>query len=313
MLQLPDKIKRYATPIVFIFICTYNSHAQLIEFGPILRDSSAAYLKDTIPKWTKKTEMSANMSQTSYTNWANGGDNSFSITGLVNSYWNYTKKHVCLDNSLDLAYGLQYQNSQFAKTDDKIDFASKYGQLMTKQWYGAAFLSFKTQFSAGFSDGERVSNCLSPGYLIMAVGVDYKPGKDLTTFISPATDKITMVIDANVDPESYGINNGGRVRNELGAYLRAKFHRLFFKNTVEVSTKVELFSDYLHNPQNVDINWEALIKLKVNKYISSTISTQLMYDDDIKNPTEDASGEIVERGARVQFKEIIGIGLSYTL
>jgi hypothetical protein len=313
MLRFQNKIKRYTLAILLIIPATYNSHAQLIAFGSILRDSSAAYLKDTIPKWPKKTELSANMTQTSYTNWANGGSNSFSISGLVNSYRNYTNKHVCWDNSLDLAYGLQYQDSRFAKTDDKIDFASKYGQLITNQWYAAAFVNFKTQFSAGFSDGDRVSNCLSPGYIIMAMGVDYKPDKDLTLFISPATDKITMVIDDKVDPSTYGINNGHRLRNELGAYLRAKYHQMLFENTVELTTKVELFSDYLHNPQNMDMNWENLIKFKVNKYISSTISTQLMYDDDTKTSEEDASGETIERGARIQFKEIIGVGFSYTL
>lgn len=305
--------KHFLTLILLTAAAWQNVDAQLIEFGPIIKDSTSAYVKDSVPKWAKKTEIHVNMAQSSYTNWANGGENSLSVNGRVYSYWNYSKQFVRWDNSLDLAYGMQYQDSEFAKTEDKIDFSSKYGRLITKQMYGAGFFSFKTQFTTGYSDGERISNCLSPGYTITAVGIDYRPDKNFTAFLSPITDKITMVLDDKVDPSTYGTLDGHRMRNELGAYLRTKLNRAFFQNTVDLSTKVELFSDYLHNPQNVDVNWECLVKLKVNKYISSTISTQLMYDDDTKTIRVDENGDSVERGARVQFKEIIGVGIVYIL
>lgn len=66
----------------------------------------------------------------------------------------------------------------------------------------------------------------------------------------------------------------------------------------------------MKNPQNVDVNWSTLTTFKVNKFISATLSTQLIYDDDIKvlRTTGDQKGTV---GPDVQFKQVLGVGFTY--
>lgn len=85
---------------------------------------------------------------------------------------------------------------------------------------------------------------------------------------------------------------------------------------VGLTTRIDLFSNYLNNPENIDINWEVLISMKVNKFMSSTISTQLLYDDDVTLQKKDPIVEddvVIDsgRGPGVQFKEVLAIGFSY--
>ena len=56
-----------------------------------------------------------------------------------------------------------------------------------------------------------------------------------------------------------------------------------------------------------DRNWDVLISMKINKVLAATINTTLKYDNDGK--TVDDNG--VKKGAKVQFKEVLGIGLAY--
>lgn len=112
---------------------------------------------------------------------------------------------------------------------------------------------------------------------------------------------------------AFGVDKGKNIRQELGGYARMEFKKSnfeegFFKNLTLLS-KLDLFSNYLKNPQNVDVNWENLIGMKVNKFITVSLNTQLLYDADIKI---DYNGNTIEDDkARVQFKEIFGFGFMY--
>ena len=77
---------------------------------------------------------------------------------------------------------------------------------------------------------------------------------------------------------------------------------------VSFTTKIDLFSNYANNPQNIDVSWETLIGMKVNKYISVSFNTHLLYDDDVKIQVPDEEKSV---GSLVQFKEIFGVGFSY--
>jgi len=278
--------------------------------------------KDTLDGWKTGGIASLNLTQVALTNWAAGGENSLSVNGLVSLYANLKKGNSTWDNSLDLAYGMLQQGSDDArKTDDRIDFTSKYGQKASKNWYYAGLVNFKSQMTTGYnytdSTKEEVSNFLAPGYLLGAIGMDYKPNEVFNLFISPITMKTTIVNDQTladegafgVDPAEY--DNGGTLtskgkttRSEYGGYLRALLKKDIMKN-INLQTKLELFSNYEYATQ-VDVNWEVLIAMKVNKYISATLSTQLLYDHDVD--ILDKNGSI---GPRTQFKEVIGVGISY--
>ena len=80
---------------------------------------------------------------------------------------------------------------------------------------------------------------------------------------------------------------------------------------VVFQTKLDLFSNYLNKPQNIDVSWETLLSMKVNKFISATLSTHLLYDDDIKIAVDtDDDGVTDKTGPRIQFKEVLAVGFS---
>ena len=225
---------------------------------------------------------------------------------------------------------LQSGKAPLRKNEDKIDFSSKYGRYAFKDyWYYTALVNFKSQFANGYNypnDSTVISHFLAPAYVLGAIGIDYKPNAYFSMFISPVTSKTTivyseMLADAGaygVEPAEYDtagvkIKDGQMVRSEFGGYFKLTYKKDIFKN-VNFATKLELFSNYINEPQNIDVNWENIIGLKVNKYISASISTNLIYDHDIPVPVErtDANGATyMSTGPRLQFKQVLAVGFSY--
>ncbi len=275
--------------------------------------------------WKTGGTVGLNLSQVHLENWASGGQSSVSASGLVNLFANYTKGKGTWDNTLDIAYGLlrQGQNGVVLKTDDRIDFASKYGHKATEHWYYSALLNFRSQFAPGYNlvDGvpdksNVISNFLAPAYMLASLGMDYKPNDKFTAFLSPTTYKMTVVMDSSLSAAgAFGVDPGTNVRSEIGGYVRMAYNTNLVEN-VGLTTRIDLFSNYLNNPENIDINWEVLISMKVNKFMSATISTQLLYDDDVTLQKKDPIVEddvVIDsgRGPGVQFKEVLAIGFSY--
>ena len=280
---------------------------------------------DTTFGWKKGGVFALNLAQTSLTNWAAGGQNSLAFNGLFSGFANYKKGKSVWDNSLDLGYGLlkQGKNEAFRKTDDKIDFTSKYGHEAFKNFYYSAFLNFKTQMTPGYNypdDSTRISDLFAPAYLLLALGMDYKPNPYFSAFLAPLTGKFTFVADPWLsDAGAFGVKPGEKSRSEIGGYFRAFYSKNDFKNeflrNISFTTKIDLFSNYADKPQNIDVNWEILLAMKVNKFFSVHFNTQLVYDDNIKVPYDKDGNKTIETGeavaSKIQFKEILGVGLSY--
>lgn len=291
---------------------------------------------DTTGKlWTKGGVANINLTQVSLTNWAAGGFNSIGGVAMFNGFANRHGLKTEWENSMVLAFGGQmlaaqgdsYDNSEPLKTEDRIELNTKWGRELKKPWYLAALGQFRTQFTEGFSGppsvNRRISNFLAPGYLIAGVGVDYRPNDHFSAFISPATMKLTIVNDDYLwqgitDPEArlYGVKNGSTTEFELGGYIRLQYQTEISKNFTFL-TRGDLFSNYLRNPQNMDVTWETLWTLKVNKWFGATLNTLLLYDHDIDVPklkTDEATGlKVPAPGPGTQFKEVLGIGLTFTL
>lgn len=283
---------------------------------------------DSLDGWKKGGLIALNISQVGLTNWAAGGQSSVAMNGIVSLYANLKKGRATWDSSLDLGYGILRQgsgvalkNGVFLKTDDKIDLVSKYGQRASEKWYYAGLINFNTQSTPGYTypnDSVVISRFMAPAYLLGAVGMDYKPNDAFTAFISPITMKTTFVNDDSLAAAgAYGVQSavydglgnvlekGKKYRMEYGGYIRLSYKKTFMEN-VTWTSKLSLFSNYANNPQNIDVNWENLLELKVNKFISCNITTHLIYDDDIR--ITDSKGN---SGPRTQFKEVIGVGFSY--
>lgn len=278
--------------------------------------------------WTRGATVNINFTQVSLTNWAAGGFSSVGGIALFNGFANKHKGRVVWDNTLSAAFGGLSQDGQDpVKTDDRIQLTSKWGYELKKPWYFAALADFKTQFTEGFdgTTGARISNLFAPAYLTLALGLDYKPNDHFSAFISPLSARITFVNDeALADAGAFGVDkaeydlttgdliaHGKTTRFELGAYARAQYTRDLAKN-FSFLTRMELFSNYLKNPQNIDVIWETLWTLKVNTWLGVTLNTLLIYDDDVLVIKKNDEG-VPYTGPGTQFKETLGVGLTFKL
>jgi len=307
-------MKRVRIIAILLLCCpVYSSFGQVTEAEAKLITQTA----DTVKGWKKGGVIGMNLAQTSLTNWSAGGQNSVAYNGIFSVFANYKKGKTAWDNSLDIGYGMLKQDKAISKkTDDKIDLLSKYGREAFKSFYYAALLNFKTQMTTGYnyptdSTKTKISNRFAPAYLVGALGIDYKPNAYLSIFAAPFTGKITFVTDTALSNiGAFGVDPGDKTNSEFGGYLRLIYSKNDFKSefmkSVSFTTKIDLFSNYLKDPQNIVVNWETMIALKINKYISVNLNTQLIYDDKIKIADDKGVTK-----PRIQFKEILGVGLSF--
>lgn len=291
---------------------------------------STSVAADTIPKnWKLQATYGLNGTQSSFVNWAAGGRNNISVLGYIEASAKYAIDRITWDTDLGLSLGgMKYfskgNNEDLQKTDDRIDFATKVGYKLKEHWYFSLLGGFKSQFMNGFSypnDSIRVSKFMAPGYVNLSLGIDYVPNKKFSAFISPLSTKLTFVqdevlsnagafgVEGAVYDETTGdvITNGKRFRGEFGAYIKIQYNQTIAKN-IELKSKLELFSNYLNNPQNIDVNAEIIMNFKVNSWFSASVNWLLIYDDDID--IRDSKGDF---GPRTQFKSVIGLGVSYTM
>ncbi len=266
------------------------------------------------PAWKYGGRSAINFSQLSLVNWAAGGENSYSLAGLVQLFNKYHKGKATWDNTLDIGYGLIKQGELgIRKSDDKVDFLSKFGYHAINRWYYSGMLNFKTQMDMGYQydkTGEKtlISDLLAPGYLLTSLGMEYKSkNDDFYILISPFTGKTTFVRNSTLSKAgAFGVDPGKTVRQEFGGFAKIAYKKEIWTN-VNLTTKLDLFSNYLANPQNIDLNLETILMMKVNKYLVTSITMNLIYDDDINITDKDGN-----TGPRTQFKEVLAIGLSYS-
>lgn len=281
------------------------------------KEYSGTNFSDTVPKppaWEYGGRSDISFSQVSFVNWAAGGENSYSLAGLIQLYSKYKKGKANWANTLDLGYGIIKQGELgVRKADDKIDFMSKFGYLAINRWHYSGMLNFKTQMDKGYkyeSTGEStlISDLMAPGYLVTSVGMEYKSKDDkFYVLIAPFTGKSTFIFNDSLSQAgAYGIEPGNRIRQEFGGFTKIAYSKEIFTN-VNLATKLDLFSNYLENPQNIDINLETIIMMKVNKFLVTSITVNLIYDDDIN--ITDSKGNT---GPRTQFKQVLAVGFSYS-
>lgn len=278
--------------------------------GKIKKDD----VKDTIPKlWRKGMNINVNINQGSLSNWAAGGDN-FSLSVGSNLYaWAFYKKgRRSWDNVADLAFAyLNTTSLGGRKSDDRIDLTTKYGYDIGRNWYVSGLVNLRTQFANGYlySDTTKQlsSKFFSPAYVLVSPGFDYKPDNSFSLFLSPITSRFVFVMDDVLSKQgAYGVDTGKHFKYEIGAYLSANYVKTFAKN-MTYKGRLDLFSDYLHNPQNIDVFFTNALELKVNKWISALLTLDMIYDDDVKVFENKSTGVM---GPRLQIKQVIGVGFA---
>jgi hypothetical protein len=264
--------------------------------------------------WKTGGIFNLNFGQGSQSNWAAGGDDfSLSIASYLGFYAFYKKEKYSWDNTIDLNYGLVNTTSLGTrKNDDRIDLLSKVGYALNPKLNIAGLLNFHSQFSKGYnynSDGTKdlLSNFLAPGYVLLSLGLDYKPAEGLSIFVSPITSRWTIVNDDTLSAKgAYGVTPGKKVKNEIGAFASITYIKNLSK-VIAYTGRLDLFSNYEHNPQNVDVMMNNMFTAKLSKVLTASLGLNLIYDDDVKlfGPNHDSPA--------LQLKSLIAVGLSVKL
>lgn len=277
---------------------------------------------DTTNYWLTKGNAQLLLNQASFTNWVQGGNNSYSGTAMLNYNITYNDSITIWENVFDFGYGL-INTSEFGtrKNEDKIDILSNFNHIAATDFYYTGKLNFKSQFVEGFNypnDTTVVSNFLSPAYVILSAGMTYKPNADFSFYLSPATGKMTIVNDEVLSAAgAYGVTPGEMTRFEFGAYATIDFKKEVMEN-ITFKSKLDLFDNYTNpiaeNRANIDMNWQNSLNLTVNDFITVNIFAHLIYDHDIAVPIYGTvAGEevVVKTAPRLQVKQTLGLGFSY--
>ncbi|OEK07211.1 hypothetical protein BFP71_01430 [Roseivirga misakiensis] len=268
--------------------------------------------------WKDGGRFNLNIQQVGLTNWAAGGESSVAIGAAVEGFVNYEKDDVVWENKGRIAYGVIRNGgggNRFEKTNDVVDFSSKYSQKFSEKVLLTSAVNFRTQMDngvkieniAGTSDTRRIliSDFMSPGYLQASLGLTYRETKKgYSVTLAPFTGRFTFVLnDSLSNVGSFGVEAGETIRSEAGISLTGGVQRDVMEN-VKLQMNFNLFSNYDKFPNTV-VNVEAGLNLKVNDYIQSNISSQIIYDDDVIITRSDGS-----RGRDLQIKNVINVGFT---
>lgn len=271
--------------------------------------------------WTHKGNTGLNLSQSSYTNWAAGGQNALCWLGTYNYAINYSKDKWKWDNTLSTALGYSYFNFHLKpiKTDDKIEFTSLAGLKATDKLNYSLEFAFRSQFANGYDYAKDstspISLFLAPAYITLGAGVQWVPNKHFSINFAPLAGRVTIVNDDTLSARgAFGVTPGEKVRYEFGARATAKMNYTVVEN-VNFESKLELFSNYLDHPERVDVDWQNMLIMKVNSWLNCNVSTRMIYDYDIPfydiDPNTGAS--VLDPNSKVQFKEVLSIGILFNL
>lgn len=287
-------------------------------------------LPDTISQWKPFNKVGFDISQISFVNWNAGGNNS--ISGLLKGNFkrDYSTGNMNWKNELIMRYGINKQEGQeLRKTDDQFQLNStiSYRNDTISKWYYAGKFNFNTQFANGYSYPNTeiaISKAFAPAYLFLGIGAEYVlKQSNFKLYLSPLTQKTTLVLNQRLANEgAFGVDKavyddngnlislGKKSRTEVGVLVSSEWEVEILKN-ITLDHRISLYSDYINNFGNIDVNWQFLIEMTVNEYVKASLGSQIIYDDDIKSKKEE-NGTQITGGPKIQLKQIMGIGLEYT-
>lgn len=276
--------------------------------------------------WNYGFQSSFTLNQNYLSNWARGGESSFSSMLDIRGRADYTKRATKEQwtNSGRLRYGtVRTKEHGFRTNADMIELNSQYNRVLREKLDFSTSFYGKTQVAKGYNypnDSVPVSKFLNPGTFTIGVGVEYKPFKDTRINFSPLSYRNTFVLDtAAINQTAHGIEREKRARQEMGGQLVIR-NSFSIMDGLDVTNAIRLFSSYLDKPQNVDVDWEMGLEKEINWYFTIRLNLHLIYDDDIRFPVLDSAGEPVllpdgtpRKAAKPQFNQFLGLTVSFRI
>lgn len=256
--------------------------------------------KDSVPKWKMHGRFAFIFNQSSFSNWASGGENT--VAGNINLNYdiNYKKDNLNWDTRLITSYGLSHiSNKGYRKTDDRFELNTLLGLKTGKYWFLSFIGNFRTQYTKGFDYKKDpkvlVSEFLSPAYLTYGPGMLWKKSNDLNFNIAPATARYTFVSD--FFSGKFGVEEGKNTAFSLG-FNFSMYYKFWIMENVEMENILTLYTDYLANIANVDVDYQTNIRFLVNKHLKMHMTFHAIIDDDASS--------------RIQFRQLFGLGVNYS-
>ena len=310
-------MKKITGFLLFVFFA-HHSFSQDLSIRKLQSESVRTIKKDipdtTINNWKSGAIYSISAGQGSQSNWAAGGDDfSFTLSSSLNLYAFYKKDKSSWDNALNANFGYINTTSLGSrKNDDRVDLISKYGYALNPKLNLTSLINFRTQAIKGYSYTETTkgsfkknfaSDFLSPAYALISQGLEYKPIKGFTAFVSPITSRWIIVMDDTLSARGdYGVTPGKKSMNQLGSFATLSYNKSFNK-FISYRGRVDLFSNYQQNPSNVDLYMTNVLTAKLGKVIALSWNLDMIYDDDVELFGPQGTSPAL------QVKSVFGIGL----
>ena len=298
--------------------------------------SSITIAQDSTPpvkpaNWISWGRVSFIFNQSAFNaDWQGGGVTNVSGNLGISYDLQFKRKKLSWDTKLISDFGLSQVKDQryIRKTTDRFELNSILGnQINQSFWNYSTIFNFRSQFISGYefftmeetgSDGltrtvqkrRETSGSFSPSNFQLGLGFLWKKSNSFNFNIAPATTRLIKVssnfteVDINdaVALEAYvpffGVEANRTTRWEVGASFRG-YTKFEVAKNIQMENVLSLYSDYLADPENIDIDYNLNLFLKVNKYISGNFEFQAIYDD---NTTKG-----------FQIRQVIGLGFKYDL
>ncbi|SEM74568.1 Protein of unknown function [Chryseobacterium taichungense] len=287
----------------FLLILSFS--IGIFNSAQVLLDTASIKV-DTVKHWSVLGKQTLMINQAAFSNWVGGGGNN--VGWLVGADYNitYEKDKDLWENIILLNYG---QNDTkglgVRKTQDVINVSTNYGRKVSKSWYLSVGAGILSQFTVGYEDGnnpeaKKISNFMAPGYLNVGMGITYRPNDNINVTLRPSNARWAFVLDKDLQTAgTYGLKADGDNSLLQYGFLGTAYYKFKLMENVNVTNTASVFSNYLDYPERLVLAYGMILNLKVNKFISSNITVDLMYDhNQIK---------------RTQLKQTLGVGFAYTL
>lgn len=261
---------------------------------------------DSTKHWSVIGQNTLMLNQAAFSNWVGGGANNVGWLAGTNYNLTYKKDKNLLENNIILGYG---QNDTKGlgkrKTQDIINLNTNYGYEIGKNWYASAGAGLLTQFTNGYADGNnpsaaKISNFMAPGYLNLGAGFTYRPSENFTATLRPANARWTFVLDKDLQlAGNYGLKNNGDSSVFQFGFLGTAMYKLKLMENMNLTNTASVFSNYLDHPERLVLAYGGILNMKINKYVSSNITLDLLYDHNQIQKT--------------QMKQTLGVGFAYNI
>ena len=242
--------------------------------------------------------------QTYFSNWAKGGDNTFN--GLATAFIShaYKRNKLSIITKFDARYGISVIDTIVFKNEDKFNLNAIFEWEINDKWSYSGAINFRSQFSRGYkskTNNTLVSAFMSPGVLDIALGFTYGPEKSpFKITLSPVTGSILFVLNDELSEKKInGIDPGKHVKPMIGPSVNIDFDKTFAKDRLRYKSNFYSFYNFTLAPT---ARWENTFSIRATKFLDTSIYWLMIYDKEAETP---------HKRNKIQLTYSIGVGLNF--